>query len=88
MDWVILLMLLMHIRALMGYGLSQWDRGFNHMSGAFFIMGVLAGGLVSGMGPSRIAQAYVNGFRQMAYAALLIGFARTIYVCASRWPDH
>ncbi len=49
------------------------------MSAAFFIMGVLAGA-VSGMGPSRIAQAYVNGFRQMAYAALLIGFARTIYV--------
>ena len=74
-DWVILLMLLCTF-ALMGY-LARI--GFNHMSGAFFIMGVLAGA-VSGMGPSRIAQAYVNGFRQMAYAALLIGFARTIYV--------
>ncbi len=74
-DWVILLMLLCTF-VLMGY-LARI--GFNHMSAAFFIMGVLAGA-VSGMGPSRIAQAYVNGFRQMAYAALLIGFARTIYV--------
>ncbi|MCH2466299.1 MAG: YfcC family protein [Gemmatimonadetes bacterium] len=74
-DWVILSMLLCTF-VLMGY-LARI--GFNHMSAAFFIMGVLAGA-VSGMGPSRIAQAYVNGFRQMAYAALLIGFARTIYV--------
>ena len=74
-DWVILSMLLCTF-VLMGY-LARI--GFNHMSGAVFIMGVLAGA-VSGMGPSRIAQAYVNGFRQMAYAALLIGFARTIYV--------
>ena len=74
-DWVTLSMLLCTF-VLMGY-LARI--GFNHMSAAFFIMGVLAGA-VSGMGPSRIAQAYVNGFRQMAYAALLIGFARTIYV--------
>ena len=74
-DWVILSMLLCTF-VLMGY-LARI--GFNHMSAAFFIMGVLAGA-VSGMGPSRIAQAYVNGFRQMAYAALLIGFARRIYV--------
>ena len=74
-DWVILSMLLCTF-VLMGY-LARI--GFNHMSAAFFIMGVLAGA-VSGMGPSRIAQAYVNGFRQMAYAALLIGVARTIYV--------
>jgi uncharacterized ion transporter superfamily protein YfcC len=78
MDRLILLMVIITF-VLMGYGLSKWDWGFDDMSAAFFIMGVLVGGL-AGMGPSGVAQAYVNGFRQMAYAALLIGFARAIYV--------
>ena len=78
MDRRILLMVIITF-VLMGYGLSKWDWGFDDMSAAFFIMGVLVGGL-AGMGPSGVAQAYVNGFRQMAYAARLIGFARAIYV--------
>jgi uncharacterized ion transporter superfamily protein YfcC len=65
--------------ALMVVGLLQWDWGFDHMSAAFFIMGVIVG-LVSKMGLAGTAEAYVKGFREMAYAALLIGFARAIYV--------
>jgi len=56
---------------------AGWD--FNRLSAAFFIMGV-AVGLVSGMGFGGTASAYVKGFREMAYAGLLIGFARAIYV--------
>ena len=56
---------------------AGWD--FNRLSAAFFIMGV-AVGLVSGMGFGGTASAYVRGFRDMAYAGLLIGFARAIYV--------
>ena len=56
---------------------AGWD--FNRLSAAFFIMGV-AVGLVSGMGFSGTASAFVRGFREMAYASLLIGFARAIYV--------
>lgn len=56
---------------------AGWD--FNRLSAAFFIMGV-AVGLVSGMGFGGTATAYVRGFREMAYAGLLIGFARAIYV--------
>ncbi len=55
---------------------AGWD--FNRLSAAFFIMGV-AVGLVSGMGFGGTASAYVRGFRDMAYAGLLIGFARAIY---------
>jgi uncharacterized ion transporter superfamily protein YfcC len=63
--------------AIMVIGLRYWAWDFDQMSGAFFIMGVLVG-LVARMGVGGTAEAYVKGFREMAYAALLIGFARAI----------
>jgi uncharacterized ion transporter superfamily protein YfcC len=64
---------------LMVVGLSLWGWGFDQMSGAFFIMGIVVG-LVARMGVGGTAEAYVRGFQAMAYAALLIGFARAISV--------
>ena len=49
------------------------------MSALFFAMGVVAG-LVGGLGVAGTAEAFADGFRAMAYAGLLIGFARAIYV--------
>ena len=60
-------------------GMIVWHWGFNELSAAFFAMGVVVG-LLSGMKVGGTAEAYVRGFRSMAYAGLLIGFARTIYV--------
>ena len=60
-------------------GMIAWGWGFNELSAAFFIMGVIVG-LLSGMRVSGTAEAYVRGFRGMAYAGILIGFARAIYV--------
>lgn len=58
--------------------LSQgWD--FNQLSASFFVMGVVVGA-VGGLGLTGTAEAYVRGFREMAYAALLIGFAGAITV--------
>jgi uncharacterized ion transporter superfamily protein YfcC len=54
-----------------------WD--FNRLSATFFIMGLLVG-LVSAMGVDGTVRAYVRGFREMAYAAILIGVARAISV--------
>jgi uncharacterized ion transporter superfamily protein YfcC len=56
---------------------AGWD--FNQLSAAFFIMGLLVG-LVSAMGVNGTVKAYVKGFRDMTYAALVIGFARAISV--------
>jgi uncharacterized ion transporter superfamily protein YfcC len=58
-------------------GMQKWGWDFNEMSAAFFIMGVLVG-FVSRLGVGGTADAYVKGFQSMAYAALLIGFARAI----------
>ena len=60
-------------------GMIVWHWGFDELSAAFFIMGVIVG-LLAGMRLTGTAEAYVRGFRGMAYAALLIGFASSIYV--------
>ena len=65
--------------ALFVIGVMRWEWGFDQLSGIFFIMGVLAG-LVGGLRLNGTAEAFVEGFRSMAYAALLIGFARAIYL--------
>ncbi len=54
-----------------------WD--FDHLSALFFIMGVVAG-LLGGLRLNGTADAFVEGFRSMAFAALVIGFARAIYI--------
>ena len=54
-----------------------WD--FDRLAVVFFTMGVVAG-LVGGLGITGTAEGFVEGFRAMAYASLLIGFARAIYV--------
>ena len=55
----------------------KWD--FEKMSAVFFLMGVAAG-LIGRLGASGTAEAFVEGFRSMAFAAILIGFARAIFV--------
>jgi uncharacterized ion transporter superfamily protein YfcC len=77
-DWVVLsLVAATFVLVVRGLIVSGW--GFDQLSAAFFVMGVLVG-LVSRMGFGGTAKAYGKGFREMAYAALLIGFARAIYV--------
>jgi uncharacterized ion transporter superfamily protein YfcC len=66
------------IVGVMKYG---WD--FDQMSALFFIMGVLAG-VIGGLGLNGTAEAFVEGFRSMAFAGMLIGFARAIYVVADQ----
>lgn len=65
--------------AVLVYGLMELGWDFDQMSALFFIMGAVAG-IVGGLKIAGTAQAYVTGFREMAYAALLIGFARAIFV--------
>jgi len=60
-------------------GVLRYGWGFNEMAALFFAMGIVAG-LAGGLGPGGTAEAFVAGFRAMAYAALLIGFARAIFV--------
>ena len=58
-----------------GVAILHWD--FNQEAALFFVMGC-AVGVMGGLGITGTADAFVEGFRSMAYAALLIGFARSI----------
>jgi uncharacterized ion transporter superfamily protein YfcC len=61
------------------YGAQRLGWEFNELGALFFAIGVLAG-LLGRLGISRTTEAFVDGFRGMAIAALLVGFARAIYV--------
>jgi uncharacterized ion transporter superfamily protein YfcC len=63
--------------AVWGLLVLGWD--FNRLSATFFVMGVVVG-VIAGMGLGGTAAAYARGFQEMAYAALLIGFAGAITV--------
>jgi uncharacterized ion transporter superfamily protein YfcC len=49
------------------------------MAAVFLLMGILAG-LIGGLGVTGTAESFVEGFKGMAFAAILIGFARAVYV--------
>lgn len=61
------------------YGSLKLGWGIGDYSVIFLIMGI-ASGIVCGLGPDRIAKAFVEGCSGMATAALVIGMARGISV--------
>lgn len=77
-DGVVLLLVLATFATYV-YGILKLEWGFNEMSGLFFAMGCVAG-LIGGLGVGGTVDGYVRGFREMAFAGILIGFARAIYV--------
>jgi len=81
MGWrnALVLVLLVGTFSLVTYGLVSLDWGFNHLSACFFAMG-LAGGLISGMGLNGTAMAFVEGFREMIFACVVIGLAGSITI--------
>lgn len=65
--------------AMMVAGVVALDWYITELGGLFFAMGVLSGAL-GGMGPNRLARAFVAGAKDMAGAALIVGFAGGILV--------
>ena len=80
-DWrtTVILVLVLIAFALIVIGILNWGWDFNEMSACFFVMGVTAG-IVGKLGINGTASSYVRGFKEMTFAALLIGFARSIFV--------
>ena len=64
---------------LIPFGMQGLGWGFDELSAMFLIVGIVSG-LIAGMGVSGTAGAFVEGFRSMALAAMVIGFARAISV--------
>lgn len=61
------------------YGVMYLGWDFDQMSALFFLMGIVVG-LIGGLGIGGTALSFVEGFKSMAFAGLLIGFARAIFV--------
>ena len=59
------------------YGALRLDWGFNELSGAFLVGGLVAG-LVGGFGMSKTLAVYLEGMQSLLPAALMIGVARSI----------
>jgi uncharacterized ion transporter superfamily protein YfcC len=75
----VILLLVLVTFAVFVYGVFALGWDFTQMAALFFVMGVVAG-LLGRLGVGGTAESFVDGFRAMAYAGLLIGFARAITV--------
>ncbi|SHL10624.1 YfcC family protein [Hymenobacter psychrotolerans] len=75
----LVLLLLFVAFAFFAYGVLTLGWDFEQMAALFFGLGVVAG-LVGGLGLTGTAEGFLAGFRDIAFSALLIGFARAIFV--------
>jgi uncharacterized ion transporter superfamily protein YfcC len=77
-SWTVLLLVLATFIVFI-YGVIRLEWDFDQMAALFFAMGIVAG-FAGGLGVAGTSEAFVSGFKSMAYAAVLIGFARAIFV--------
>ncbi len=63
----------------MVYGILEWDWDYNQMSASFLVMGIICG-LIGKLGINGTARAYAGGFQEMAFAAVVVGLARSLYL--------
>ncbi|MEQ9309494.1 MAG: YfcC family protein [Balneolaceae bacterium] len=76
---ITILLLVVVTFALMVYGILNWDWDYNQMSAAFLVMGIICG-LIGKLGINGTARAYAGGFQDMAFAAVIVGLARSLYL--------
>ena len=75
----LVLLLMLAAFGAFAYGVVQLHWEFEQMSALFLGLGIVAG-LVGGRGLTGTAEGFIAGFRDIAFSALLIGFARAIFV--------
>ena len=75
----LVLLLMLGAFGLFAYGVVQLHWEFEQMAALFLGLG-LAAGLLGGRGLTGTAEGFVAGFRDIAFSAMLIGFARAIFV--------
>lgn len=75
----LVLVLLLLTFVLLIYGVNKWGWYIDELAALFLGMGILAG-LIGGLWPSRIAEAFVDGATSLTVGALVVGVARAILV--------
>ncbi|WGK65897.1 YfcC family protein [Croceiramulus getboli] len=64
------------------YGLISWGWAFNEMSACFFLL-ALSCGLIAKFGLNKTTELYVDGFKDMVFACIIIGLANSISIILS-----
>ncbi len=78
----IILALLALTFAIVTYGLIVLSWGFIEMSACFFALGLVCG-LIANFGFNRTTELYVDGFKEMVFACIIIGLANSISIILS-----
>ncbi|NOR28879.1 MAG: YfcC family protein [Lutibacter sp.] len=60
-------------------GMMKYNWGFNEMSAEFFALGILVG-LIGKLGMNGTIETYINGFKELVFAAMIVGFASSISI--------
>jgi uncharacterized ion transporter superfamily protein YfcC len=71
---IVILLLVALAFVLLIYGMLSLGWGFNQISAEFFVVAVLIG-LIGGLGINNTFIAYAEGFREMTFAAMIVGLA-------------
>jgi uncharacterized ion transporter superfamily protein YfcC len=65
--------------AILIYGMLQLNWGFNEMTAEFFILGIVVG-LIGKLGINGTSEAYLEGFKELVFAAMIVGLASSISI--------
>jgi len=60
-------------------GMLKYNWGFNEMSAEFFALGILVG-LIGKLGMNGTIETYIDGFKELVFAAMIVGFASSISI--------
>ena len=74
---VIILLLLAITFIILIYGMLKLNWGFNEMTAQFFVLGIIVG-LIGKLGINGTSEAYIEGFKTMIFAAIILGLANSI----------
>ncbi len=64
-------------------GMLKYNWGFNEMSAEFFVLGILVG-LIGKLGVNGTSEAYIEGFKVMIFAAMIVGLSSSISIILER----
>ena len=76
---IIVIILFLIAIGLVVYGVINWGFYINEIVGIFLGLGIICG-FVAKMGPSQMAVTFIEGAKEMAMGALVVGVARSILV--------
>ena len=76
---IIILILVGFAFVILIIGMMNYDWGFNEMSAEFFALGILVG-LIGKLGINGTIETYIEGFKELVFAAMIVGFASSISI--------